>query len=179
MKSALYGLAGALVALVAMASIQARTSASPGPPDPMSPSMLAATGVTAASGAAPMALRCQPGEQAVVRQELAGGVTQTVAECAATGLVATPVAQSPSLDLVGLQQPRVVPAAYEVPAPAPRRIVRREAQPRRNWAKTAMVIGGSAGAGAGVGGIAGGKKGALIGAAIGGGAATLFEALKK
>ena len=52
-------------------------------------------------------------------------------------------------------------------------------EPKRSWKKTALVIGGSAGAGAGVGAIAGGKKGALIGAAIGGGAASLFEALKR
>jgi hypothetical protein len=45
----------------------------------------------------------------------------------------------------------------------------------RNWAKTAMVIGGTTAAGAGLGAIFGGKKGALIGAAIGGGAGTLFE----
>ena len=42
-----------------------------------------------------------------------------------------------------------------------------------------LVIGGSAGAGAGVGGLAGGKKGALIGAAIGGGAASIYEAVKR
>jgi hypothetical protein len=50
---------------------------------------------------------------------------------------------------------------------------------RRSGAKTAMIIGGRAGAGAGVGGIAGGKKGALIGAAIGGGAAAIYEAVKR
>jgi hypothetical protein len=49
----------------------------------------------------------------------------------------------------------------------------------RSVAKTAMIIGGSAGAGAGVGGIVGGKKGALIGAAIGGGAASIYEATKR
>ncbi|HXT68672.1 MAG TPA: hypothetical protein VN700_02895 [Vicinamibacterales bacterium] len=52
-------------------------------------------------------------------------------------------------------------------------------EPKRSWQKTALVIGGSAGAGAGVGALAGGKKGALIGAAIGGGAASLFEAIKR
>ena len=50
---------------------------------------------------------------------------------------------------------------------------------KRSIAKTAMIIGGSAGAGAGVGAIAGGKKGALIGAAIGGGAASIYEATKR
>jgi hypothetical protein len=60
-----------------------------------------------------------------------------------------------------------------------RRRVVRETAPKRSWQKTALVIGGSAGAGAGVGAIAGGKKGALIGAAIGGGAASIFEAFKR
>jgi hypothetical protein len=54
-----------------------------------------------------------------------------------------------------------------------------EERPRRNWKKTALVIGGSSAAGAGVGAIFGGKKGALIGAAIGGGASTIYETTKK
>lgn len=69
-----------------------------------------------------------------------------------------------------------------VDAPVPRStqtVVRAESAPKRSWKKTALVIGGSAGAGAGVGAIAGGKKGALIGAAIGGGAASIFEAIKR
>ena len=59
---------------------------------------------------------------------------------------------------------------------APRRV---ERAPGRDWAKTAMVIGGTTATGAGLGAIFGGKKGALIGAAIGGGAGTLFEVRKK
>jgi hypothetical protein len=55
---------------------------------------------------------------------------------------------------------------------APRRMARASG---RDWAKTAMVIGGTTAAGAGLGAIFGGKKGALIGAALGGGAGTLFE----
>jgi len=50
---------------------------------------------------------------------------------------------------------------------------------KRDWAKTAMIIGGSAGAGAGIGGIAKGKQGALIGAAIGGGTAAIIEAIRR
>jgi hypothetical protein len=65
-------------------------------------------------------------------------------------------------------------------AAAPRRqaarVVARE--PKRDWKKTALVIGGSTAAGAGLGGIFGGKKGALIGAAIGGGASTIYETTK-
>ena len=59
---------------------------------------------------------------------------------------------------------------------APRRVA---AAPRRDWARTAMVIGGTSAAGAGLGAIFGGKKGALIGAAIGGGGSTLWEAIHK
>jgi hypothetical protein len=73
---------------------------------------------------------------------------------------------------------RAVPTA--VTAPAPQRVVARTVErPRRDWGKTALIIGGSTAAGAGVGGIVGGKKGALIGAAIGGGASTIMESVKK
>jgi hypothetical protein len=54
-----------------------------------------------------------------------------------------------------------------------------DGQPRRSWQKSALLIGGSAGAGAGVGALVGGKKGALAGAAIGGGAAAIFDQLKR
>jgi len=47
--------------------------------------------------------------------------------------------------------------------------------PRRDWKKTALVIGGSTATAAGIGALVGGKKGALVGAALGGGASTLFE----
>ena len=58
------------------------------------------------------------------------------------------------------------------------RVVREEA-PKRSWGKTALIIGGSAASGAGVGAVVGGKKGALAGAAIGGGAASIYEAIKR
>jgi hypothetical protein len=177
-RNALYGLAGAVVVLVAIASWQARTSAGPVSFDP-TPMPFAATDRTVSAGGAPLSVRCRPGEQAVVRQKLVSGTAATVVECMppAGAAWASPAA-SPPPDLVGVRQPRVVRAGYEFPV-APRREVRRAAAPRRNWGRTALVIGGSAGAGAGVGGLAGGRKGALIGAAIGGGAATLFEALKR
>jgi hypothetical protein len=63
--------------------------------------------------------------------------------------------------------------------PARRRVVRTvERAPRRDWKKTALIIGGSSATGAGLGAIFGGKKGALIGAAIGGGASTIYETTK-
>ena len=67
---------------------------------------------------------------------------------------------------------------YMQPAPRARRVVVRESR-RRDWTKTALVIGGSTAAGAGIGGAFGGKKGALAGAAIGGGVSSLFEALHR
>ena len=62
---------------------------------------------------------------------------------------------------------------------APRRVATAPAKPKRSWQKTALVIGGSAGAGAGIGGMVKGGKGALIGAALGGGAAAIYEAIKR
>ena len=81
----------------------------------------------------------------------------------------------------------VRPATYDTYSPAPRRVTtaRRAVssssieRPRRNWTKTALVIGGTTATGAGLGAIFGGKKGALIGAAIGGGASTIYEARKQ
>jgi len=79
--------------------------------------------------------------------------------------------------------PRVVPVNDVRPvqavttAPATR-VSTVRSEPRRDWKKTALLIGGSTAGGAGLGGIFGGKKGALIGAAIGGGASTIYEATK-
>ncbi len=69
---------------------------------------------------------------------------------------------------------------YRAPAPAQDRAsAERQTQPKRSWAKTAMIVGGSSASGAAVGGIVDGKKGALIGAAIGGGAASIYEATRR
>jgi hypothetical protein len=58
-------------------------------------------------------------------------------------------------------------------------VVREDAEPRRSWGKTGLIIGGAAASGAGVGAIVDGKKGALIGAAVGGGAASIYEATRR
>ena len=71
------------------------------------------------------------------------------------------------------------PVRTVVTSPAPPRAVVRADAPRRNWKKTALIIGGSTAGGAGLGGLIGGKKGALIGAALGGGASTIYEATKQ
>jgi hypothetical protein len=54
-----------------------------------------------------------------------------------------------------------------------------EREAERTKTKTALMIGGAAATGAGVGGAMGGTKGALIGAAVGGGAASIYEAIKR
>ncbi|HEX7793523.1 MAG TPA: hypothetical protein VF456_04190 [Vicinamibacterales bacterium] len=50
--------------------------------------------------------------------------------------------------------------------------------PRRDWKKTALVVGGSTATAAGIGALVGGGKGALVGAALGGGLSTLYETTK-
>jgi len=96
----------------------------------------------------------------------------------ARAAMAYPVSNVRALpDDVAALPPRRVEPARVVTRTAPERVVDRG--PRRDWTKTAMVIGGSSAAGAGLGAIFGGKKGALIGAAIGGGAGTLYEVKKR
>jgi len=136
-------------------------------------------------------LSCEAQQQAVVRHTIVNNELQVAMQCVGAGAPVPAGYTAAGFVPAGFQ-----PAAYRVPQPvyasdpvyvAPARATRVAArpvsaatgEPKRNWKKTALVIGGSAGAGAGVGAIAGGKKGALIGAAIGGGAASLFEALKK
>jgi|SRR6187399_1583164 len=135
-------------------------------------------------------LSCEAQQQAVVRHTIVNNELQVAMQCIGAG-AAVPAGYAP-----GGYAPGIEPAAYRVPQPiyasdpvyvaparvrtvAARPVTAAQVEPKRNWKKTALVIGGSAGAGAGVGAIAGGKKGALIGAAIGGGAASLFEAFKK
>ena len=134
-------------------------------------------------------LSCEAQQQAVVRHTIVNNELQVAMQCIGAG-AAVPAGYAP-----GGYAPGIEPAAYRVPQPiyasdpvyvaparvrtvAARPVTAAQVEPKRNWKKTALVIGGSAGAGAGVGAIAGGKKGALIGAAIGGGAGTLYEVVK-
>jgi hypothetical protein len=80
-------------------------------------------------------------------------------------------------------QPQYVSEQLVTQRPVVRRAatqrVSSEVQPRRSWQKSALLIGGSAGAGAGLGALMGGKKGALAGAAIGGGSAAIYDQVKR
>ena len=93
-------------------------------------------------------------------------------------LVSQPVA-------VSTREAQPTRTVYRTVSPAPAVVRSQEPATRvvreddRSWQKTAMIIGGAAGAGAGVGGIVKGKKGALIGAAIGGGTASIYEATRR
>ncbi len=190
--SALGGLAAGAVALVA--SAQGRpaavdpwaTQAAAGAPREIT--VADARGLSAATTNTPTLVQCEPQQEAVLRRSLVAG--REVAEVTCVSRAADSTAFAPA--------PYYQPAAYAggsdivtrpvvrtetVTRPVRERVVyrqaREEVKPKRSWKKTALVIGGSAGAGAGVGALAGGKKGALIGAAIGGGAASIYEAIKR
>ena len=157
-----------MLAALGLAALQTRTAAD---------SMPAA----AVSGQPQAVVQCAPGQQAVVSQALVNGQMVTRADCAwmqngQAGFVPASLPAAPAQDIVEYRPaPRAV--QYVERRPAPTRVVRSE--PKRSWQKSALIIGGSAGAGAGIGALTGGKKGALIGAAIGGGAGTIFEAFKR
>jgi hypothetical protein len=110
--------------------------------------------------AGPVVVACGPGQHAIVRDTFVRGEPITRVEC------------------VGAAYQSV---AYRDPYADRDRYVRRVRSERRHrsWAKSALIIGGSAGTGAGVGAIVGGKRGALIGAALGGGAASLYEGARR
>ena len=151
-----------------------------GLPGQAQPVGLSTAGLGAAVPGAPTLMRCAPGQQAVLQQTVVDGRVVTSADCAwdssLTGTYGAGARSLPVSDIVEYQ-PRAQAVRYVQDEPVRRRVVR--TAPKRSWQKTAMVIGGSAGAGAGIGALAGGKKGALIGAAIGGGAGSIFEAFKR
>jgi hypothetical protein len=161
-KTFLASLGGALAMLLVVATWQARTSASQ-------------------FASAPVAWAPAPAMSAALAPNVVTPPEGVLMTAPSPGVV--PIAYAPSgyqpvaSNLVQLDMSRAVPVR-DVQS-SPRRVVYRETRPRRNWAKTALVIGGSTGAGAGIGALAGGKKGALVGAALGGGAASLFEAFKR
>jgi len=123
---------------------------------------------------------CEESQQLVVKQVAVGSELQLAMKCVDTAPRSTAfVDESAVPRAFRVSQPAAAVRTVNAVPAAPRTVARQVEQPKRSWQKTALVIGGSAGAGAGVGAIAGGKKGALIGAAIGGGAASIFEAIKR
>ena len=123
---------------------------------------------------------CEESQQLVVKQVAVGNELQMAMKCVDTpGRAAAFVDESAVPSAFRVSQPVSTVRTVRATPVATRTVTRQVEEPKRSWQKTALVIGGSAGAGAGVGAIAGGKKGALIGAAIGGGAASIFEAIKR
>jgi hypothetical protein len=149
---------------------------------------------------APVMVNCEPQQRAVVRPAVLNGVAMSQVDC-----VAAAPAIAGSMAPVAYPQPLAYaqPAAYRAPVtrvaqpvssdlgdaqivPVGTRDARavrtnqvvydeRPVRKTRSVAKSAVIIGSSAGAGAGVGAAIGGKKGALLGAVIGGGGATVWD----
>jgi hypothetical protein len=189
--SALGGLAAGTLALVASASGRTAPTADPWAAQqalnaPQALTVADARGMSTATTNAPTMVQCEPQQEAVTRRSLVAGREVAEVTCVSTRPVydeayfdARTQAQS---DIVTRRpvrttaaQPRVVRQTTYVQPRAARETVEK----KRSWKKTALVIGGSAGAGAGVGALTGGKKGALIGAAVGGGAGTVYELIKR
>jgi hypothetical protein len=125
---------------------------------------------------------CEPSQQVVVRHTVVNNELQVSTQCVGATMATSADyisdgARPVYVSARPIAAPRTVASVAPARAASTSAPVRTEA--KRSWQKTALIIGGSAGAGAGVGAIAGGKKGALIGAAIGGGAASIFEAMKR
>ena len=160
-----------------------------------SPSELAEARVQSLPTGAPMTVSCEPTQRAVVRQVVINGVAMSQVECTTTGAVTAPVAVgyqpgiasavpvSYTTSAPALDDARVVHTSTTRVAPRPVTYVRSSERvvyrPKRSVAKSALIIGSSAGAGAGLGALIGGKKGALIGAAAAGGGATLWDQLTR
>ena len=150
-----------------------------------------------------MSVACEPSQRAVVQPVVVNGATMSQVACVSTDVVQAPISGASGFQTVSYtpqaaagpvvsyqpapvyQSPRVIPATYSAPAPAPRRVVtepvqRYERRPAtRSVKKSAIIIGSSAGAGAGLGAAIGGKKGAAIGALLGGGGATLWDQITR
>ena len=184
--SALGGLVAGGIALLAGSQANASLARAP-----YSNPMVMPAAQTAAPG-----LQCAPNQQATMARVLVNGqelMTLACVDRVNDGMVyyqpGQPMMTAYAQPVSYVPVPQAAAASVAAPArPAARRASYRDQgdtvryEPdtkKRSIAKTAMIIGGSAGAGAGVGAIAGGKKGALIGAAIGGGAASLYEATQR
>lgn len=137
-----------------------------------------------------MGVACEPYQRAIVQERVVAGQRVTQVACLSqTGQAAYASNGSLVAPAVYTESPYVnasYPVASSAPArevvrqrPVSRPVSERVAAPRRTWQKSALLIGGSAGAGAGLGALLGGKKGALAGAAIGGGSAAIYDQVKR
>lgn len=164
---------------------------------------------SAAGQAAPVAVNCGAGQQALIRPAVINGQAVSQVDCVAVAGVPMPPAAAP---VAGYAYAPVASAPYAAPSPyavtpvqavstngpvyaenarpATYRTARtnddyveyrpaKRVKSGRSWKKSAVIIGSSAGVGAGVGAAAGGKKGALIGAAIGGGGAAIWDQITR
>jgi hypothetical protein len=191
--SALGGLAAGAVALVASASGRPAAAADPWATQtalnaPRAMTVAEARGLSTATTNAPTMVQCEPQQEAVLRRSVVAGREVAEVTCVSTRGAYTDATYLDNRASYQAQSDIVTRPAVRTSTAAQPRVVRQTAytQPRaveqrstRSWKKTALVIGGSAGAGAGIGALAGGKKGALIGAALGGGAASIYEATKR
>ncbi|HEY7497361.1 MAG TPA: hypothetical protein VH740_02545 [Vicinamibacterales bacterium] len=146
----------------------------------------------------PVVVTCEPNQRTLVRPVVVNGATLSQIECVSTNAAIVPAqtfapaapapveyrtvrAQTVPDDLGDARvvtTERPVTTARAIPA---RQVVYRDevARPKRTVAKSAVIIGSTAGAGAGVGALIGGKKGAVIGAVAGAGGATLWDQITR
>ena len=190
--SAIGGVFAGAIALVA--SAQGRPAAEAAWPNaaqttsPYAMTVANTGGLNAAATQSPTLVQCEPHQEAVLQRSLSAGREVAQVTCvsrmapqAAYAAAPAPAYYAPA----GYAQPDIVERPVvrtRTVRPRAQRVTyaqREEVKPKRSWKKTALVIGGSAGAGAGIGALAGGKKGALIGAAIGGGSGAVYEAIKR
>ena len=145
----------------------------------------------------PVVVSCEPHQRTLVRPAVVNGATVSQVECVAAESVVAAAAQPQAFAPVpvsyqqtaprrvvqqpvysGIPDAQVVPVSTQTVRPVRTNQVVYDERPvrkTRSVAKSAIIIGSSAGAGAGIGAAVGGKKGALIGAAIGGGGATVWD----
>jgi hypothetical protein len=188
--SALGGVVAGLVALVASAQGRAPEAAWSTQVQPNAPYAMTVANAAAPAAAAPV-VQCEPHQEAVLQRSFVGGREVAQVTCVTRAIAPAPYAAPAAgyyvpAGYVPAAAPVAAPVSDIVERPAVRRVSQtrrvvpaREVEPKRSWKKSALVIGGAAGAGAGVGALAGGKKGALIGAAIGGGSGAIYEAIKR
>jgi hypothetical protein len=184
--SALGGVVAGVVALVASAQGRAPEATWNTHAQPTSPYAMTVADTRSVNVPASNPVQCEPHQEAVLQRSVVAGREVAQVTCAprmtAAAYAAPVYYEQPGYAQPVAVQPDIVQrpvARTQTVRPRAQRAPVREVEPKRSWKKSALIIGGAAGAGAGVGAIAGGKKGALIGAAIGGGSGAVYEAIKR